>query len=596
MAYSVEIENVAGIRSGSTVLRPGVNTVRASNWQGKSSFIRAVRTVMGVDAPLTNGEDSGFVRLETDEETYSVELTRQGRTVLTDGEPYLESEYDRRTAELFAFLDESSAIRQAVRANENLEALLTEPLDLEDIDAQIEALKRDRQSVEADLERATDALERIPALESRIETLTAERNELRKEREELTSEGGDRDRIDSLRSDLADATSELSQVEDLIERTEQTVERTEETLSEKYRKLDSIEVPDVSDVEGEIETLEAELRSLERDVELLESIYSINRRLLQEDRLELVSDIDHGLLEDAHTCWACGQEAKRADADAQLDSIETKIDRRSETIETRRERIETLRKRQTEREQAMKRQRELQETIQALEDTLEGRKQSLDSARERRDVLEERVETLTDQVEASDDRLTEVEAELKYVDRELSSVREELETARERADGREALATRREELTDEIERLRNRKTEIRAETRRAFDEAIADVVEAFETSFESAHLTGNFDLVVARDGREVGPDSLSEGELELLGIVAALAGYEAYDVADRVPFFLLDGLGGLANENLDRLVEYLDDRVEVLVLTTYPENEAIGDWEIDPNEWSVVSNPTVGVT
>ncbi|MFB6198591.1 MAG: ATPase, partial [Halobacteriaceae archaeon] len=85
-------------------------------------------------------------------------------------------------------------------------------------------------------------------------------------------------------------------------------------------------------------------------------------------------------------------------------------------------------------------------------------------------------------------------------------------------------------------------------------------------------------------------DALSEGERELLGIVAAVAGHEAFDVGDRVPVMLLDGLGGLASENLQILVEYLSERTEYLVLTAYPEYEGFEGNELSPSDWQVVSN------
>jgi hypothetical protein len=51
----------------------------------------------------------------------------------------------------------------------------------------------------------------------------------------------------------------------------------------------------------------------------------------------------------------------------------------------------------------------------------------------------------------------------------------------------------------------------------------------------------------------------------------------------------LDGLGGLADDNLGTLIDYLEDRAEFLVFTTHPENTAFEDHTIDPTEWSVVS-------
>jgi hypothetical protein len=83
---------------------------------------------------------------------------------------------------------------------------------------------------------------------------------------------------------------------------------------------------------------------------------------------------------------------------------------------------------------------------------------------------------------------------------------------------------------------------------------------------------------------------LSEGEVELVGVIAAMAGYEAFEVADRVPCILLDDVGGLASDHLHTLVEYLEDRTEYLVTSAYPEAGEFDGHTISPVNWTVVSD------
>lgn len=590
MTWTLEIENIAGIRSGEADIKPGVNVVRASNWQGKSSFVRAIKTAMGTDQPLTEGESRGRVQLQTPAETVAVQLHRQGQSASVDGTPYLTEAYAQRCAELYAFLDENNVVRRAVRNDENLEDVLTEPLDLENIDEQIRELKHEREQVEAELERATKAGNRVLSLERQIEDIETELDELREEREAVAEGDRENDDVDSLRQELSENRSEKAKVTDLINRTENSIERAREKLSDRYEQLEAIETTDETDIETRIAEAKDGLSDLERDKELLESLYSVNSRILKEDRVELVTDVDHGLMGDEHACWVCGQDTNTDAIETRLEAIRDEIESLSSTVAERRERVETLQEERDEQKRMRHRERDLQQEIQSLEDTLNDREDSLESARERHDFLSERIDELESRVDESDDRLTSIESEIKYKESELADLEDELKTCRTEADRRDTLEEEQDELTAEIESLRNRKDRIRAETREAFDEAITEVASLFETSFESAHLTGNFDLVVARDSREVSLDALSEGELELVGLVAALAGYEAYDVDELVPVMLLDGLGGLADENLRTLVDYLEERTSFLVLTTYPENTSFGDWEIDPQEWSVVSN------
>jgi hypothetical protein len=144
-------------------------------------------------------------------------------------------------------------------------------------------------------------------------------------------------------------------------------------------------------------------------------------------------------------------------------------------------------------------------------------------------------------------------------------------------------------LTAEIENLRTRKDRIRRQTRDSFRTHITELIDRFETGFETARLTDTFEIVVARDGREASLTALSQGERELLGIIAGIAGYEAFEMAADIPVLLLDNLGVLTDRNVEILIDHLRNRAEYLVFTSYPEHTAFAGNEIDVSDWSVIS-------
>jgi len=91
------------------------------------------------------------------------------------------------------------------------------------------------------------------------------------------------------------------------------------------------------------------------------------------------------------------------------------------------------------------------------------------------------------------------------------------------------------EIRSEIEELRNRKDRIKQRAREAFDEAMDEILSRFGTGFETAvspPTSISSSLVTVE--KPVSMHS-SEGELELIGFVAALAGYESFDVDEAVP-------------------------------------------------------------
>ena len=90
--WTVDIENIAGIHSGTATLEPGLNAVQATNWQGKTSLVTAVRTVLGGSVgpdTVTDGAATGQATLTADDgSTHRVDLRREADGVVREGDPY----------------------------------------------------------------------------------------------------------------------------------------------------------------------------------------------------------------------------------------------------------------------------------------------------------------------------------------------------------------------------------------------------------------------------------------------------------------------------------------------------------------------------
>ena len=590
MSWNLAIENVAGIREGEATLKEGVNAVRASNWQGKSSLLAAIETAMGTETPLTEGQDEGGVTLTTDTDEYTVELVQEGNSVQQYGRPYLTDESVRSSASLYAFLDATNEVRAAVRAGENLEDVLTRPLDFENIDEKISESKSERRKVETELENARAAAADLPEAQERVKSLRDELSVLREKRAELDEKrDGDEDEGESTREELSSARAKRDHLASQVEKIERSIERTETKLEERRTELEELDVPSDQNLATELEDIREAHSEIERDLELLQSVYATNKRILEEDRLELITDIDRGLIGDEIECWVCGNAADREAFADQLDSLADRIaDLRSKEQEYEREKSELVERRE-EIQQAQRRESDLRDEIESLEATLAEREESLEQNIEELAAVEETVERLSEEVAETNNEITDVESDIKYAKNEIEDAESDLESLQAEANRRETLSEEYDRLTDEIVQLRNRKDEIKRRTREAFEESIQDILLRFDTGFETARLTGQFELVVARDGREASTDALSEGELEILGILAALAGHEAFSVAEDVPVLLLDGIGGLTEKNLSELVDYLEGRAEYLIFTAYPEHEIVGGNEVNPAKWRIVS-------
>lgn len=597
--WQVDIENIAGIRAGGAELRRGVNVVQASNFQGKTSFLTALRTVVGAGiAPtvLTDGQSRGRVRLATDEGTYTAELSEDGDGVVRDGELYVTEPRDRVCAELFAVLDGRNEIRAAVREGRDLSDLLTRPLEQENIEERVADLESERRRVETELERAERVADERQAKVGERERLEAELSELRSELAEL---GTDDDADGSLREELDSVRRSHERAEQTVRRLERQVDSLEGTLEEKRAALEELDVPDAPDLGEELARKRDRLAELDEEIEALQTVYNANRQVLDRDQLDLVTEIERSLSGDRVTCWVCGDGTTPEAIDEQLAGLAAAISDRRNAAAGLREEVDDLETRHRHVEHQRSRRRELERELSTVRTRLEECRDDLASSRERQATLEDELEGLQQQLEATDDRRRELEETIARTEARIDTLDEEIDQLGG-ATRPETLRQRRDELDEEIEALRSRRERTIQRARDAFEAALEDVVERFGPSFEAARLdrhtdpgtgrTSGLELVIARDGREIPVDRLSEGEVELVGIIAALAGHEAFDVADAVPCILLDDVGGLASEHLHTLVRYLEQRADYVVTSAYPEAGEFDGHVVSPAGWSVVSD------
>ncbi len=601
--WELDVSNIAGIHTGEPTLKPGINAVQASNWQGKTSLVTALRTVLGAEvtaATLTDGADKGSVRLQTPEQAYERRLQRTSERVTAEGEPYLTTAQQRIAAELFAFLDEHNRIRTAVREGKDLTPHLIEPLEWEDIDGQIQRLKSKRETVDAELNRAQQAAEQLPAKTETINKLETELAELEAEIEELEGDETESGEQEELREELTTARREREQVSQRVNRLEGKIESLESQIEAKENDLDAMTVPEKSDLSEKLTDNRDALREVDSEIETLEALYNATNAVLDGDHLDLVTDVDRRIEGDHLSCWVCGNETTR-------EAIETRMEGLSDAIAERREQradlqstVSDLEANQREIEQKRRQKHTLETEINTLQTNLADSREELSAARSDLDDHTERVATLENEVQDTDDQRKSLEQELARTEAKLESQRSEKTNLESRAAQRDQLQARYESLSEEIEELRSRRQQVIRTARSAFDDALEDVVEKFNPSFERARLKNHVDpesgrteqleLIIARDGREISVDALSEGEVELIGLIAALAGHEAFDVGQQVPCILLDDLGGLASEHIHTLVEYLKGRTEYLVTTAYPEAGEFDGHVLSPDDWNVVSD------
>lgn len=615
--WNIEIEHIGGIHSGEATLNAGPNIVQASNFQGKSSLLSAIQTVMGTtgqfggDHPLMEGEDEGHVTLETEDETYNVTLSRsvevKGNTVSRSGSPYLTEEQDQVAARLFAFLGEDNPVRAAVREKdqERLTELLKKPLETENIDLRIDSLRSDIVDIEEDLDTTERALEQLPAAQEEVTQLESELEELKERRDELEEKVDEDTEQRDLRNELTSKQSDLERKQRQLERLENQIERRESQLEEKEAELEDLEVPEELDLDTNIDEKQERVDELDLKIDLLDDLYRSNKAVLDESEISLITDVERSISGDAFSCWVCGEDTTEDDVEDRLQAIKQKqqslqdekasLDEEISEIKQQKEKIRSNRQQQNQLENDVK---QLKVDIQEDENEIESVKKDIGE-------LEEEVEELEEEYEEAEQEEEEYSSELKSAQQKIGTTENKLERAKDKLERLEGEASDRDEIEEELEAKRDDLEELKHRREKKYDElvdqfdtAMTDIIDQFAPGFDGAFLNKKknhddsveFEINLAREGRTTDLDNLSEGERELVGIVTALAGYRTFNVNERVPCILLDGIGQLAAEHIRHMINYLEDTAEILVTTAYPEAGSFDGQTISPDNWEVISN------
>jgi septal ring factor EnvC (AmiA/AmiB activator) len=624
----VAVENVGGIDSAEVPFSPGVTVLEGDNATNRTSLLQAIMAGLGSDDVSIKGDaDEGHVELTVDGETYTRELYRNGTTVHTDGDPYLE---DPTEADLFAFLLGSNEARRAVTNTEDLRDVIMRPVDTDQLQRDIESLLDQRRDVETELEELDSMKDQLPGLEERRTQLQAEIEETKEElaatEAELEERDADvkesREEKAELEDRLADLREKRSALEDVrydLETERESLEATRADKREVESELEDLaETPmgEVSELESDLETRRDRKRTLESAVTELQNVIGFNQELLEDGDTSIVTPEDAGdgdvtdelLPDDSVVCWTCGSEVQRDQIESTVEGLQELSESKLGEVSTIEDEISELNDEIRSLREQQQRREELERGLEAAERDIEAGKDAIERLTDRRDELESDIEALEAEIEAlenDDDAYEEIlelhteanqlEYEIGRLEGDLEDVDEEIADIEDRLDDEEALEAQRDGIDAEIEDLRTRIDRIEAEAVESFNDHMDAVLSILEYSnLERIWLErverevqegrqkvqkSEFELHIVRQtagGRtyEDTIDHLSESEREVTGLIFAFAGYLAHEVYEQCPFMLLDSVEAIDADRLADLVEYVAEYSDYLVVALLAEDAA----------------------
>jgi DNA repair exonuclease SbcCD ATPase subunit len=631
-SVEVAVENVGGIDEAAVSFSPGVTILTGRNATNRTSLLQSLMAGLGSENVSIKGDaDEAYVELTVGEETYARTLTRHNGDIQASGNPYLG---DSELADLFVFLLESNEARRTVELTEDLREIIMRPVDTKAIEDEIKYLQEERDEVERRLDNLQSLQATLPDLEQESQKLKVEieakENELEDTKEAIETADQEVGATRDQKEDLDDALEQFRDARSNLEDVRHNLETERESISALEAEVDDLEsdleeLPEtqsaaVDDVEEQIESLRSRREDLDATVNDLQKVVQFNEEMLEGTSSDVVAalrdddrddeDITDRLVDDQVVCWTCGSEVDSDAIEATLDRLR---DLRQEKLQARRDVQSELDDLKTEKAtyEERKRQRgQLEDQLDRARSELARRRDRVADLEDERERLESRIEDLEAEVETLQDetqselldlhrKANQIEFELGQLQTDLDNVTDEIDRVESELDNREDLEDRRDEISDEIADLRTRIDRTEREAVEQFNEHMETVLEMLgyenleriwierkqETVTQGRRKVDEsvFDLHVVRstnDGStyEDSIDHLSESEREVTGLIFALAGYLTHDVYETCPFLLLDSIEAIDSDRIARLVEYVADYAEYVVVALLPEDaQALDD-------------------
>lgn len=610
---NLEIKNIGGVSHAQFSLSSGVTLFSGENASNKSSTLRALAGVLGGPLPpLKSDADTGSVRMNVGDDEYYLDLTREdGDVVVSESRVYSGKD---GLCELFMALTEINPIRQAVLAGDDLSELLMQPIDTDEIEAEIRRLAEEKESLDDRLDDLDKMKNRIPGLQARrdsiqqeIEAVSDSLEETRTEIEEFESEidqtGEDTAAIRPKRNKRREIKRRIRKNESAVESLTKQLERTEE-------KLDSIEVTenrvDIDELAEEIERLHHQKQQLTSTVNTLSPIAEMNSQMLNEEddvpaamkSDDIVSELDPA--SQSVTCWTCGSSVEQAQIADQVETVQeimcekrSERDALTERIQKKTTKKQELESERTEREDLRKQRADVSTEI-------ETRRETLSELRQQRRTLEDEISELQEQHGKETDRearlselydeVSDLEYERGQLSNDLERVEEEISEIKTALSTRETVENDRESVAEELREQRERIDQIEQELVTTFNEMMQRVLDtlkynAIERIWIERRSSGTrisaeseFELHLVRttdEGRAYNDtvDSLSKSEREVIGLVVALAGYLVHDVGEHIPFVIVDAIEMFDADRIQGLLEHFNQHAEFVITAVLPEEQ-----------------------
>jgi len=619
VSCQLQVTNLGGIESLELDVPPGITILSGKNTTNRTSVLQSIAAALGANesaATLKTDAQEGHVSLEIDDNEYTRTYTRSETGIHRDGSPYSD---DRGVVDTFVSLFNDNPARVAVAQESDLRDLLMQPVDVDEIQRQIQTLQDRRSSLQTEIEEIGEREEQLPGLKEQQVSLQGKLEELEAEIETQEAKIADTDddgddavdsELESLREELNAAERRLEEIERKHTFRKQEFESAKEELGDARAEREEMSASenltgDIENLETDRKTLRDRRRSLQSAIEDLQTVIQINERLIEDngglESFQTDTEVTAALDPDSQTveCWTCGTTVERGDVTNRIETLRKIVAEHRTEREELEQRLSDLDSELRELEQQRERREELESQIEELSQQVESHESRIEELETERATQEEEVEELANQIakleqaikdessstaeEAEESRatLTALERKRGRTENELRRVEDQIveieSLGQKRIQKEETLDDVREELTHLRGHIENREHDL-VET---LNEMMDDLVEILnyrnisrvwlERLADDTRSATSFQLHIVRETAngsmyEDTIRTLSESEREIVGLVVALAGYLVHNLDREIPFLLFDSVEMIDASRMAALFDYITMNTETQYL------------------------------
>lgn len=613
--FLITTKNIGGFADSTINFKNGLNVIEAANASGKTSLLRAfMLSVVPVNSSgygyiLNTGTKEGFVQIEdSDGNKFKKELTRMPRGVIVKGDNLIDESL-QPLAQRFAIGGPDNELLSAVRSGQNIKELLLEHTNVDVLNNKLRDLEthkiqfiRSIDSLSEKIVNKDGLIAKIKSAESKLVNLKKQQTKLENEKKKHQVKEDDNRKFETATVALEKINFTINQLSSSISNLEKRIKYLESDSNKLTKEIDNMKSAEkigFESISNNIDKLTTEKQYLTAQIDSINHFIDEITGLIESPHIissESESNTEISLIDEKISCPVCGSHTKESALNTHKKSLlknrknnlirVSKIDNEISEFSMK---YNAAKKAENELKIKLDKLSKLRLDLTSSKTQMKQYQSQLNDANENKEHQESIVKQLEKNIETKSaettKKLTAVSQEIGAIESEIKHTNSLLKSNEQYDRTLKDTKSNLKKVEDDIVSLRNKIRDNEENIRKTFNETIAKITSNLQfKNIDVITMDSNFDLRVTRTSEDGAGyfdresiKTLSKSELEVVGIIVMLSGYIVYGLNKFFPIMVLDELTFMDKTRLNKLIKYISEIVETVILTTLSPEKITGE-------------------